>query len=671
MFSTMSQYARQSPLRDLTPALLAWEAFVLCAIIGYGFTTLRLFKRTPQPLGIALCAGVTAWLLIGGWLNLFTIATRPVLWSFLSLGFILFIFESIQRRLPKHIWSQLRSGLPTSRPARIVSALLVLWLLLVSLLHLGSFTWDRYDDVTAYMAFASKASALGGLLPEPFSERRITNGFGGTMYLDTTMLAGAGFTAIDFIESFIGYLAVLLCLHTLSRRFRLDAWQSIAVYSAFFFFSLGHINLTSVNFSAAIFLALFILLLEGEPSNEISTRNAALIGLLSAAAFALKSSNIPFCALFVFITTVVYAWRRRSLHPLLALPIATLAGVAMLVPWAIRHRIDEGTVLFPTLGRGLHISAYGFPLISQTTTHQLALLVSLDQFLFPAIAAVAALYLLRNQSRIPRTLIVAFLAATAIAAPLFSVSIAGQDIIRFTLPTEVLSAIFFLITLLVAFRPSPSRKLAWVALVLFALWAKTLYSGARWHHLYRDPSDLVLLTGTPNLTYLNMYGIMLKPAELAAQTAAIRCAQEAVPPGAPLLENVLTAFGFDWHRNPVFIADFPGMAGPPPGMPIDGTAEDLRLYLLQHNIHYIVFDRALHDLRFAALYPSWRSDPIFHVSRRDMFDLHDPPEVNGYILMEVIIAERIRHMFEVLSHSQPVLYDDGRLAVISLDHPQP
>ena len=82
----------------------------------------------------------------------------------------------------------------------------------------------------------------------------------------------------------------------------------------------------------------------------------------------------------------------------------------------------------------------------------------------------------------------------------------------------------------------------------------------------------------------------ISTAYVEERSSAYQAAQAAVPAGAKIL--VATSFPvlFDYARNPILIADVPGGASPPPGMPILEGADAVAKYLKGQGIEYVIFN---------------------------------------------------------------------------------
>lgn len=69
-------------------------------------------------------------------------------------------------------------------------------------------------------------------------------------------------------------------------------------------------------------------------------------------------------------------------------------------------------------------------------------------------------------------------------------------------------------------------------------------------------------------------------------------AQGSIPPGAPIFDRTLRHFLWDFRRNPISIADYPGAVSAPPGMPIGRGPEALRDYLRAQGFAFAAYDYA-------------------------------------------------------------------------------
>ncbi|MEE9370213.1 MAG: hypothetical protein V3W45_01975, partial [Sedimentisphaerales bacterium] len=124
--------------------------------------------------------------------------------------------------------------------------------------------------------------------------------------------------------------------------------------------------------------------------------------------------------------------------------------------------------------------------------------------------------------------------------------------------------------------------------------------------------------------------------------------QQSVPQGETVLTRLAKPFLLDFRRNKIFIADYPGGASPPPGMPFFRGAEALAGYLTSKSIRYVAY--------------SYANEANF---RRNQF---------GKRLRHPLpwIRTEARHTFDFqdnlkqLGDSRKRIYDDGDIFVLDL-----
>jgi hypothetical protein len=657
-----------SPFGKFAPRILLWEAFVSLALLGLGLALLRLLRQQHQPFAVAACCGVALWLFFGGWLNLTHTATPRTILVLLSVGFLLGLWEISRPALRARLGAALRS-IRSSRSTLIAGGFIAIYFAAIFAAHLRpTAAWNRYDDPQAYMAYADKASSLGSLQSDPFSERRTNTGLGGGIFLNVTMLAAADDTAMGYIDGAFGYIAYLLAVWSLLRRLGLSDHRAIAVLYLIPVFSLGKLNLSIVYLSAAMLLAILLILLDEENLTSISLRTGLVLGVLLGAACTVKSSNIPFGGLFLIFCAVALAVRARSAKRLLPFALATLPILLIVLPWMLQLHHDQATYLCPLLGRGYHASAYGIlPLPAHSAPTWQSLVVSAPSATALLLAGVFSYLLARRLALPARPAVFAYIATSVLSTFLIGVSVAGESLDRFTLPFYVPCVLLLAGFILLAWRDPRCRLVFSLAVGFVLVWTFAFaYVVDKREHLDDDIAQLYTLTGARHIRYARDYDVVLTPATMQANIDEVKRAQFAVPPGNTIMEATETAYGYDWHRNPIFIADYPGMAGLPPGFPIFSNYETVRLYLLHCGIHFLIYDRKLREQ--ANDFDALRSDPTQHYPLSKL--LHHPSllrAISSWSRMESLASNHVRLLFEQIAATHPPLYDDGRIEVIPLD----
>jgi hypothetical protein len=134
--------------------------------------------------------------------------------------------------------------------------------------------------------------------------------------------------------------------------------------------------------------------------------------------------------------------------------------------------------------------------------------------------------------------------------------------------------------------------------------------------------------------------------------ARTRAMQAAIPEGQPLLTRLAYPIYLDFARNPLFVADWPGITSPRPGMPVFHGPDALANYLLEHQLPYLAYSYA-DDAHFAPRDYAYRLEPSFHLWIRNQaqatLDFQDNVEQ---------LARTHRHVF-----------DDGYAYVLDLSKP--
>lgn len=647
------------------PRILLWEAFVSLALLGYGLAVLRALRLQAQPIAVSACTGIAVWLLLGGWLNLANLASRRVLLLLLAFGFLLSIVELAQKEMRDRISARLHS-LSANNRARNAAIPIAIYFLLVFAVHLRPVAWNAYDDQQGYMALADKSAHFNTLQSDPFSERRLVTGMGAGIFLNVTMLAGADDSAMGYIDAGFGYLVFILSIWSIGRALGLTGWRAVALLYFIPLFTLAKVNLTIAYLSTALAMTMLLFLMRVDWAAGLPPRMALLLGVLLGADCAMKSSNIPLCGSLLLFCGIGFALRARDWRTLLPflLPGATLAAVVL--PWMLQLHRDEGTYLFPTLGRGYHISAYGLlPLPAHTAPAWQSLLIAAPELVIVMLAGGLSYCLLRDRPPALRIPVLSFACSAMASVLLVAISVAGEGIDRYTAPFYM-PCLFLLVALtLLVWRSGRQAICCFLAVVFTSACGVLFYIGLGQRELLYDDFDQLRTLASLRHHTLKPYAVALDPGTIERNAEVVRRVQQAVPPGQTILEATQTAYGYDWRRNTVYIADYPGMAGLPPGPPLFGDAESMRLYLLHCGIHYVIYDRILYvPIDFQSL--RMQSVPVL-TPRQIARALVRHGSLAPWGQQENYAEQHTRLQFQQIAAHHPVLYDDGRIEVIRLD----
>jgi hypothetical protein len=166
------------------------------------------------------------------------------------------------------------------------------------------------------------------------------------------------------------------------------------------------------------------------------------------------------------------------------------------------------------------------------------------------------------------------------------------------------------------------------------------------HHDYERFLEDASLANFPDKPEVNMQ----------REEQRVRDLQARVPAGERILARLYLTYPFDFRRNQVFVADYTGMAGLPPGMPIEGGPEQMREYLLSHGIRYLAFDPK--RTMFPDEAPDASLQSLLH-GKRD-YGRH------GWLVLQVKVSDAVQTTFARLGEQYPHVYDDGLVYVLDL-----
>jgi len=518
------------------------------------------------------------------------------------------------------------------------------------------------------MGYPVKALQHGSLQSDPFSERRVNTGLGGQILLNALMLSYGGLNAMDFADSGIGLLLFAMGLFALARTLGLSRLRAAIVLCFIPVIPLFKVNLTTVYLSSASFLAVAVLLVHPAFGTGFDRRKTLLIGLLAGAACTTKSSNLCFLVPFIIFTAMLCAWmlhdRRilwRALQCLAIMPLVAL-------PLSLAQRHNEGTLLFPLLGKGFHAGAYHhLPLPSGSGAMLGVIAAAWPNVLALMLGGWCVWQLSRSWSTNFRAMLGGFYGAAVLATCAMSISTSGEAVDRFTMPFYAL-CVFLLVLVLMHPADIASRRWRVAGYAVALVWLGFIANMVGMHeHQYQSMKNqlTVWLPRAHSTTQPEWYA-HTSSESFAAEWLRAQHAQAAMPPGETAIETLVYCYPYDFVRNTIYIADYPGMASLPPGMPVDGTPEEVRGYLLTHSIHYLMLDRrliALAPFTVAGYMPRTRHYGVHDLLRR----LRESRAIEPWSVVEYNTSVHMRQQFAQLALTHKLVYDDGTVAVVQLN----
>ena len=637
--------------------LALWGGAVAASFFGWGAALLRILRYPIKSLAVCGSLGVATYLTLGGWLNLSQLISRPVIVALVVTGVILTLLLRLPSQVCKEFGAAKKELTP---PAAILLSVAILLLVAMALGALKPLSWNP-DDLHAYMVFPAKALQNHSLQTDPFSERRIAGGLGGAFFLDAIMLVPNDFRALEFIDGSFGLLLYALSLWSVGRLWKVPGAVVAIGLLAIPIATLMQVNLTLVYLSAAGFLAILIVSGESQCGGKFSIRGATLIGLVAGGLCTTKTSNLVFLIPFTLVAAgLKVSVERRRIIPSTALCFVIAASV--ILPWSLAQKRTEGTYLYPLLGKGFHSSAYGLlPAPAAVSSPANTIFIMLPIFLITMGLAVTVWKLTSESPDCGCNPLRAYAVAAAIAVPGVSWGTGGEGADRFTAPFVM--PLLLLTAMLLTF-PQTSlslRHFRWFGGVVVALGffyvAGLLGVHLRWFHQEKR----VIYQVANRLPKRDVdFQFRVTPEQLEEERQRDLRVQSKIPLGAKAIEIMQFPYGFDFRRNTVFVCDFCGMAGLPPGMPLNTGYEGLRKYLIENDISYVIFDRR--RLGYSASYPwaEFIAHPELRLSPRQLlFHFHLAHTLQPWGRMELSVAFHVGDQMYDLASSSPIVYDDG------------
>jgi hypothetical protein len=611
-----------------------------------------------RPLALAGSFGVAVLIALGGWMNLAHLLSPAALCGLVGIGVLLAAysgFRSGERELGANATE------PWDLPSVVVigAAVLILGTLLLGTLR--PLVWSP-DDAQAYIAFAEKALQNHSLQSDPFSERRVSTGLGGQIFLDSLMLVGGDLRGLKFIDETLGQFLYAAGLWTVGRMWKVPRWAVGLGLIGIPVATLMQVNLTIVYLTSAACVAILIALSDSSASREDGPRNLIAVGILAGATLTTKATNfvfvLPFCLAAIVLCKVLEP--ETKILGRIATVFLTAGFVAL--PWSIAQRFNEGTYFYPLLGRGF------FPLsLPGGGSRAAGLVVAGPIFLIMVGCLVAAWMLTKDWTAGMRAALLGFAGAAALAAVAIGLSMSGEALDRYSAPFTMPP---LLLLFMLMFQPGRREGVRAARYVGAAVLAVAIFfvvyfldHRLRWGRLETGlVYEAVGRVPEPVMPYL----MRADEGTLKWQASRQLASQGAIPAGAVVLVDSRSSFGFDFRRDNIYICDWCGMAGLPPGMPLDSGGPALRKYLVSKGISYVIYDRGR-----AAGEDPWSyfaREPYLHQAVKELLrNQAQSHQLGLWGRMEFFVTAHITSQLSEVAQESPVVYDDGTLVVARID----
>ena len=651
---------------------LAWGLVVLLSFVALGRPMARVLRTTGSwDISMAAGWGMAGMVALGGWLNLLGLARASVLMALvLSVIALGLLYEG-----RKFLGSVEHAPAPPEEsPERGKWIWVVLLAILITIKYVTSLglRFMRNDDQPAYLLQLSRMLQTGSIGRDPFSMRQLLSLNGQTFLLglvgSVSPLKYAFLLDPGICWIMIAGLAWFFVRRDLGASIRYSCLSSGLVLMVNVPEDVG-LNLGGDLTATALYLTLFRMAF-GSCGDKGSLNRGSLVLLACtvAALCALKMTFLMYAILFL----VSWYGLRMPHSPRLALArefsLVGLVVCALLLPWMWQQYRSGGTPLYPFLGTGyLQAELLGDPFRRKA-------MAVLCLFGTPAVGLVIlGLVLLVYEpweNRCRWRIFFASLFSILIGSSLLVFQIVNPKAVRYMYP--VVYAGLIPLGLYGFFSRWYSRAGKGLALCL------AIFVAAHWENLYTS------MGGLRDFLRAGPYGFLVKDQVVQR----LRNAQASIPPGKRILAGLQDGYLLDLARNPTWSLDNPGIASPPPGLPITTDSAALRDvlmarttelpphspssltldYLRRVGIDFLVFQRGPGEN--SPWYLRWRgtlgNDSTWYLRKREP------------IFRSWAVPDRAIRVYAWLVHDQllelmskcPKPYDDGDLVVLDLRNEQ-
>jgi hypothetical protein len=321
--------------------------------------------------------------------------------------------------------------------------------------------------------------------------------------------------------------------------------------------------------------------------------NTFIIALLTAAICSLKSNLIPACGILFVSSYFFYIIESKTKKKAACefFSAAILVGMFML-PWMISMYQSSGTLLYPLLGKGYHGSAYGTflpPTIGLTIPVVIIMLFYyLGDFYIASLVLLSVISFISRPAKLIGHRAFLSLPISAVLGALIILITTRIPHPRFYYSFVFVAIIILMTIALSNIEAKNDGRFRNYTTVFTAILVAGIIIGNNWSYFqWHSPQSFYY-----KLIHNIKAGMTNTP--LISDEEVFRYArmQQSIPQGKTVLTRLAYPFVLNFKRNRIFIADSPGGASLPPGMPSFKGAEALADYLISKSIRYVAYSYA-------------------------------------------------------------------------------
>ncbi len=585
--------------------------------------------------GLKILLGFSLFIWLSGFVELFQIGGMYLYLGFLFIGILYATYLSLKNiayvfLLPNKFRSNYRLLLLSITVIATVTALLI---------NLAVFQFNTADDYQGYLVFSTRLLAEGYQGLDPFSTRLVEQGFGGGNSINALFLSFQPPKYLHLAEGGVGVIMLTLILLNQFWAHKNKAGQLILklllVYALVIFSPI--VNISPLISGCAMMLGtlIFVSIIPQSKSYGL----AITLGFFLASFLSLKGT---FLAPAFVVGASLYLSRLVLIRKSWVISEALLTLISFLfflLPWLISNYLYHNTAFYPLLGKGFSTSG-SFGIVGATQFFN-----SISEYL-PLYGLLIISYILLVSQQLEKTFKV--LATTLAVIVIFVTMILAftpGGFFRYTyiLLSCPIAFFFYKLLSLESYSYRPNIRIHGFQLnkyIVFTLLFSTVLLMA--HQVKR------------NTRIFLGYGISSSNDVFPSKNGASNYLelQNSLPVNAQLLTVTSHPYLHDFKRNKIFVMDYPGNAGPYPGVPFQESHEQLAKYLSSNDIRYVAhsYAEAINlkknvDLKFAE-----RSEDVW---------------MKNLVLRNYLVNEQLllfRDTFETI-------FDDGQIRVFDLCQP--
>ncbi len=543
------------------------------AMYGWGGVVRRGFGLPDGTWPMTILLGLSAWIAVGGLLNLMRLAYPPTIYLLLAAGSALTL-RAFCVGFTSFRWTSLKLRAKSVHLTNWIAAFAIIGFALVT--QSAPTAFNRFDDYEKYFAYAARMIQTGTLSGSPLNSLG-SETFGGQAFLQAPFVAVLPFAYINAADAVFCFSLIILLIGGTALRRPAIAPVATMTMLLVWVFEPQYLNVSALYSAASLIFGLVVLSFDRREfaNNLDDVPPPAALGLIYAALVALKPTFALFCLLhFASCITaesvVTRNFRRVAIHS----AATAIWGLAFISPWLLLYSPLYWTAF---ASPAAHLFTAPIPraeTLNLLATQRLVFGGSYAQYTLTAATSLICGAVVLTRRRLTDLDAVRFglICASTVLTYLIMLVVLGPLLagyltaLRYVLPVLVgATPSILLLSGLAAQRPQQlkNRNLiapvtACMAALLVVLFLPDAFLRGR--SLLRNGTMLAYLPDYPeDAQKLVAYGQEIFQRSTKQEIARF---QEKVPKGEPILAWTSAPFLLDFARNPIVDIDLAGTATP-------------------------------------------------------------------------------------------------------------